>query len=217
MLSTCVSPCSLVTLATASPAVGDGPWPSVLSIWIPWWGLKKCLPSSSWPMGSAGCAGDSALLIAACPGQGWAHRLAHEYPGNFSPFHKVHLCWKVQCWLLEAHLVLLGHVQCCPSVCCIWDQRVQGWIQRSLVWAGRRVTGASPQEDVRLGTEIWMLSCEVGDELASCGIWDVKDKSLLKGQCDLLGSRALGGHLSHIAGGAGSQSCRPVCSVALSV
>ena len=42
----------------------------------------------------------------------------------------------------------------------------------------------SPQEDVRLGTEIWMLRCEVGDELASCAVWDVKDKSLLKGQCD---------------------------------
>lgn len=55
------------------------------------------------------------------------------------------------------------------------------------------MTGASPQEDVRLGTEIRMLRCEVGDELASCGVWDVKDKSLLKGQCDLLGSRALGG------------------------
>lgn len=79
------------------------------------------------------------------------------------------------------------------------------------------MTGASPQEDVRLGTEIRMLRYEVGDELASCGVWDVKDKSLLKGQCDLLGSRALEGHLSHVAGGAGSQSCSPVCGVALSV
>lgn len=75
----------------------------------------------------------------------------------------------------------------------------------------------SPQEDIRLGTEIWMLRCEVGDELASCAVWDVKDKSLLKGQCDRLGARALGAHLSHVAGGAGSQSCSPVCGVALSV
>lgn len=79
------------------------------------------------------------------------------------------------------------------------------------------MTGASPQQDARIGTEIWMLRCEVGGELASCAVWDVKDKRLLKGPCDCLGPWALGAHLSRVAGGVGSQSCSPVCGVALSV
>lgn len=90
---------------------------------------------------ACGGAGDSALLIAACPEQGRAHRLAREYPGSFSPFHKVRLCWRLQCWLLGAHLVLLGH---CSVVCCVWDQRVQGWLQRSLVWGREKGDWCEP-------------------------------------------------------------------------
>ena len=98
--------------------------------------------------GSAGGAGDSALLFAACPEQGWAHRLAYEYPENFSPFHKAHLCWKFQGGLSGAHLP--SWVMRSVGLCAVFGTRGCRAGFRGL-WpgAGRRVPGASPQRASR--------------------------------------------------------------------
>lgn len=104
-------------------------------------GLEEVSAKQFLTCGSAGGAGDSALLFTACPEQGWAHRLAHEYPGNFSPFQKVHLCWKCQCGLSGAHLALWGHAQCWP---CVREQRVQGWLRRSLAWGREKGDWCEP-------------------------------------------------------------------------